>query len=120
MAVDDPMHGGQANTRTPKIRFRVQPLEWPEQLVGISHIETRAVVTDEIRNVSFSHRGSKLDAGGRSLGREFPRVPKEIVEYNPHQPIVGSRIDSFLNLHVDLALRLPFLLFCDRNKGEAR
>jgi hypothetical protein len=51
VALDDLLHGRQADAGSLELISRVKPLEHAEQLAGIRHIEAGAVIAHEI------HRG---------------------------------------------------------------
>src|SRR6059058_1370733 len=48
VAVDDTLHGGEADARAFELFTAVETLERAEQLAGVRHVESRAVVADEI------------------------------------------------------------------------
>src|SRR3981081_4019660 len=52
MAVDDSLHGCQANTRALEFRRRMEALKCAEQFTDIGHVEARAVITDEISGLA--------------------------------------------------------------------
>src|SRR5581483_12513236 len=48
MAMDDPLNGGETDSRSLKFAQAMKALKGSEQLVDISHIEPRPVISDEI------------------------------------------------------------------------
>jgi hypothetical protein len=85
VAVNDALHGGQANARAGKLAHGMETLESAEEPVGIGRIESRAVVTHEVRQGSIATRHPKLDMRGRTLGREFPGVAQQVLQHDPQQ-----------------------------------
>ena len=47
MAVDDPLHNCQADSRPLEFSVGVQPLKRLEHLVGMAHVEARTIILDE-------------------------------------------------------------------------
>ena len=54
VAVDDPLHDGEADAGALIVLGPVQPLEDAEQLVGVAHVEADAVVLDEIGRIALA------------------------------------------------------------------
>src|SRR5262249_11863644 len=50
VAMDDPLHGGKADSSAFESVGPVETLEDPEELVHVSHVEADAVVPDEQRH----------------------------------------------------------------------
>lgn len=46
VALDDPLHAGEADARAGELTFSVQPLEWLEQLIGVCGVEAGTVVAN--------------------------------------------------------------------------
>src|SRR5918995_516024 len=49
MLVHDALHGRESNSGAGELTIAVQSLKWREQLVGVLHVEARAVVADDKR-----------------------------------------------------------------------
>ena len=64
MALDDAVHSGQTHARTFEILRTVLAREGSEQLVGVLHVESRAVVTHEEHEVIFLPLAPELDPWG--------------------------------------------------------
>src|SRR5687768_16360402 len=76
MPVDDALDSGKPNTGARIIGRAMEALESSEQLIGISHIESSAIIADEIGWFPSFILDANLDIGVLSLGCEFPGVAK--------------------------------------------
>src|SRR6185436_15302096 len=74
VAVDDPLHGGQADAGALELGGGVQALEGGEQLLGVDHVEAGPVVADEEHPLALVALAllPHLAAGGRLLAGELP------------------------------------------------
>src|SRR6266851_3627723 len=98
--------------RTP-IRCRLRPdptfvtrdeaLERGEKLLGMRHVESRAVVANEETLVG-SPPWADFDARVGSLRCELPRVAKKVFEYQLDELRIGVRDKIRSDFNVDLAL----------------
>ena len=61
-----PLHQGQPDAGALELRSPVQPLERPEELAGILHVEAGPVVPDEVRG-KFRTGHVAADLDGRPL-----------------------------------------------------
>lgn len=52
VAMDDPLHDGQADAGSLILVGEMESLKHAEQLVGIAHIKAHAIVFDEIQRIS--------------------------------------------------------------------
>src|SRR5204863_580108 len=74
MARDDAAHVGKTDPRPLKFVASVQPLEYTEKFIGVTLIETHAVVAD-VKHVFLRFRPRPdLDAGAVAGLGEFDRV----------------------------------------------
>lgn len=91
VAMNDALHGREADARAGKFCLAMQTLEWAEQLAGIAHVESGAVITDEIACAAPTVYlgGAELDTWGCSLGGEFPGIPEQIRQRNAYQVGIG-------------------------------
>src|SRR3989454_6337151 len=66
MAVHDALHRGESYARALELDGRVEALERAEQLLGVRHVEARAVVPDEAGavTVALGHAEPEGRAGG--------------------------------------------------------
>src|SRR6266536_5779704 len=84
--VDDPLDGGETDTRTREFRRRMQPLKGPEQFVRVLGIESGAVVADiERRDTLFVAALPDVDRRALATARELPRVLDQILKGDPHE-----------------------------------
>src|SRR5271168_4658384 len=78
MSRNDPLYGRQTDSGAFKLRILMQPLKGREELVGVLHIETGAVIHDvENRLVSLSLL-PECDLGQWLFRRIFPGVPEQV------------------------------------------
>ena len=63
----------------------MQPLEHPEQLVDIGHVESGAVVANEIGRRRAVGENAELDFGGVPPAGKFPGVAKQVLQHHPQQ-----------------------------------
>src|SRR6266542_550779 len=74
----DPLDDGEADPGPLILLGPVHPLEHPEQLVRVAHVESDAVVFDEIHPVPLQLPGPDLDHGGRTGSGELERVGQKV------------------------------------------
>src|SRR5262245_28140004 len=74
VSIDDALHYGQPDAGAVEFTVVVETLECAEQFSGVSHIESRAVVTDVKHACDTVRRGTDFDARMWSLACVFPRV----------------------------------------------
>src|SRR5262245_17822725 len=85
MPSNDSFDGGQTDARAFEFRFLVQPLKRMEEACRVPHIESGAVVAEEI-HLSFRPAfQAELDSCGGMLARELPRVFQEVLQRGAHQ-----------------------------------
>ena len=56
VAADDPLHGGQPDAAARELRLGVQTLEGAEKLVGVTHVESGAIVAHNALHLSPGNR----------------------------------------------------------------
>ena len=81
VAIDDTLHGCQADAGTDEFILVVQALEGPEQLVRIGHIETYAVIAYVEAAFAMLQFGPYANVGNSFLGCELPRVADKILHH---------------------------------------
>src|SRR3989449_10318291 len=89
MPVHDALHRGEPHARALELRGRVEALERAEQLVGVRHVEPRAVVPDEAGALPVALVYAELDARAGVLPGVLPRVTEEVLEHPPQQVLVS-------------------------------
>src|ERR1700691_4679673 len=110
---DDSLYGRQADPGALKIRILVETLEWGEEFVGISHIESSAIILDE-ENVFATHSfGTEHDLWLQLLRCELPGVSEQIYQDNRDETRVTLRRKSIGDLDRDFAGRFFFLKIGD-------
>src|ERR1043165_2680838 len=92
VAADDALDGRQAHARPPELARAVETLERAEQLCGLGHRETRAVVAGEVEALAAAAPPVPGgDHGLLALRGELPGVAEQVVEHDPQQPLVAIR-----------------------------
>ena len=76
MAMNDSLSNCQAYAVPFKLIATVETLKDAEQLIGILHVEPRAVVLDEVYRYGIVLLAIHLDDGGISLPGVFQRIRK--------------------------------------------
>jgi hypothetical protein len=96
--LDDAVRRRQADARSGEIGLRVQPLERPEQLLDMAHVEPGSVVANEegVR-VACWRVHADLDDRPVGPGGELPGIPKEVLQRNSQQPGIGVGEQLVLN-----------------------
>src|SRR5260221_4532828 len=89
----------------------MQTLESPEQLTYIRHVETRAVIADEINGFIVFRFRSKFDLRVLPFGGEFPGIVQEVFQNGLQKAWVTTCFQIRSNLEVYSALRLGALKF---------
>ena len=106
MAVDDTLHGRQADAGSRKIPGVMQPLKRQKQLVGIGHVKAGAVIAHEINRFALLLFDTELDAGFRDPSRIFSGVADEVFQGQPEEPGIGCDIPPLGNASRQQALGL--------------
>ena len=78
VAVNDALHCGQADPGAFKIACVMEPLEGPEQAVGIRHVESGAVVPNEACPLAVILGQPELDPGFFLLPGVLPRIAEKV------------------------------------------
>src|SRR5690349_19016979 len=79
VTADDALHGHEADTRTVELLRRVQPLKDAEELRREGHVESGAVVANEVRRLlGTGIDGPELDLWIGTSARELQRVAHEV------------------------------------------
>src|SRR5713101_1822709 len=84
VTVDDTPDDGKAYTDSLVLFGTVEPLEHAEELVGVAHVETGAVVfhvVDVCVALLCLSPAADLDDGGVLIAREFDRVAEQIRQH---------------------------------------
>ena len=92
MAFDDPLNDGESDPRSFVLLALMQPLEDPEELVRVLHIEAGAVVANEEHGAFGGFTGTDLDARGRLVLRILERVAQQVDEDLLQQVGVGVAV----------------------------
>ena len=76
VAVNDALHGGQANTGARKFSHAMQTLERSEKFVRVGHVEAGAVVAHKVGMFAFELCRAEFDARLSAFARKLPRTTK--------------------------------------------
>src|SRR6266699_5118642 len=85
MTMDDSLDSCQPNSGPFELGHTMEPLEGAKQFAGVSHVETRAIVTHEISRLPVVRCQAQSDLRLRTLGGEFPRVTQQVFQRDPEQ-----------------------------------
>ena len=119
VAMDDPLHRRQADPGALELGLVVQPLERSEQLVGVRHVESRAVVADEVgaRPVRSVRPTSTVASGSSS---ELPGVSQQVFERETQQLTIADVDEARPNPNFDLAVRVDTVKLGRDRLGDFR
>src|SRR5439155_2532259 len=117
VAVNDPLHGSQANARSIELALLVQALERGKQFVGVSHIEARAVVSHEVR-LLLAVGAPESDRGVWFTRGEFPRVAEQVLQHDAEQMDVAGGAQPRLDLPGHLPIGMGRLKILHDGIGE--
>src|SRR3569832_1859509 len=106
VAVHDPLHGGQTDARAFALAGRVPPLEGAEQLVGVGHVEPRAVVAHKKDRLGIALLRGDLQPRVGALGGELPGVADQVLQHRLHERRIRADLDARLDLRLHFAVRL--------------
>src|SRR2546421_9816967 len=82
MPVDDALHGRKADACALELARAVEALKRAEQLIGISHVEARAIVADEIDRLPGALFMPESDLCPDALRRKLPSVAQQVHEHD--------------------------------------
>src|SRR5204863_8770969 len=104
VTVDDALNNGEADARPRIIGNGMQALEYAEEPAGIRHVESFSVIANEKRRLR-SLNPSKFYTRLRLFAAEFPGVAQQVVEDQPHEPLVAGGLHAGRYDDFDYALR---------------
>ena len=85
MPVEDALDDGQADAGALKVSSCMESLEGVEELVGVGHVKSSAVVPDvEGPLPAVGGRLTHFDPRMVCLGSELPCIAKEVLQHHPH------------------------------------
>lgn len=105
MPGDDALYGGEADTGSFEFAGRVQPLEDAKELAGVGHVETGAVVANEVDRPALLPVDTELDPGRRLLARELPGIAQQVLEGGTEETWIGIDADTIGDDELDLVIR---------------
>src|SRR2546425_1191465 len=92
--MDDTLHRRQADPCAFELFRAVEPLERAEQLLGVGHVEARAVVPYEVGGRAVLLGNAELDPGGAALSGELPGVAEQVFEHDAQERGVSTHPNS--------------------------
>ncbi len=119
VAVHNPGGGSQADAGAFEVLVAMEAMEGRKEAVGISHIESGAVVTDEIG--SLRSVPPKLDEGFGAARGKFDGVTEKVFERNPDETGITCSREARLDAELDGAIGILLdEISCDRlgDSGE--
>src|SRR5205823_11910466 len=78
---DDPMHDRQTDAGARERLLRMEALKHAEELVGIAHVETDAVVAHVVDGVRALAQCALFDAGWIAAGAEFEGIGQQVDQH---------------------------------------
>src|SRR5262245_58041477 len=106
MAVNDTLHGGQADACAREIPLTVQALKSPEQFRAVGHVEAGAVVANEIDHPAVTLPNPEFYVCPEVLACELPGIAQQIFQHDPQQLAIALDDPCLGNDKIRLALRL--------------
>ena len=95
---DDPLHGGKADAGAFELRVFMQPLKRVEQPGRVRHVESRAIVAQEVDPGHPAIGRAEFNACRRVLARELPGVLQQVhhrrAQQDPDRPTPARRPQS--------------------------
>src|SRR4051812_45243821 len=92
MPFDDALHNRKPHPSTFELIGRVQPLEYPEEILRVRRIKANAVVAHKENLFIAPLLGPHLDACALALPRKFKRVREQVDENLPQKRGVGRAV----------------------------
>src|SRR6185312_248228 len=80
---NDSLHGGESDACAFKLGERMKSLKWPEELTGVFHLKSGAVVADTIGGLPVAFQRGKLNVWRANSASKFPGVAEKIHEHYP-------------------------------------
>src|SRR5690625_580183 len=109
MPVNHALNGGQANARPRELRLAMEATKGREQLVGMPHVEARAVVADEKHPLAILLPDAEHHAGVVAQGGVLPGVLQHVLQHDPQQVWVALHPGVAVRLELDGPFGLPFV-----------
>ena len=106
VTMQDALTQGQPNPGAFKLILAMQPLEHPEQLVGVGHVEAGAVVLDAVDRFAPYRLPRHRDVGYGAIARELDRIADQVDPHLPQHGGIAFGLRQLAAAEFDLALRL--------------
>src|SRR5262249_49733784 len=106
--------------RSWEVGLLVQPLEWAEQVLCVSHVETSSIVPNKEHAASVGMLHSHFNSWLRHFRRKLPGVSDQIVQGHPTEPAVSVSHEFLRDSKLDAALRIFVLQFLEDRVRDTR
>jgi hypothetical protein len=83
VSVNNALHRSQSDPGSWELAHIVKTLEGTEKLVGVSHIESDAIILHKVDLLSIPAAASEFDAGVRLSRGKLPRIIEQVLQHNP-------------------------------------
>jgi hypothetical protein len=80
--VNNALHRGQSDPGSWELAHIVKTLEGTEKLVGVSHVESDAIILHKVDLLSIRAAASEFDAGFRLSRGKLPRISEQVLQHN--------------------------------------
>ncbi len=85
MTMHNALHGRQSDACALEFNGSMEALKGTEWLTGISHIESRTIITDEISGVAILLFSTEGDLCRLPLRSKLPGIPKQVIQRNSNE-----------------------------------
>jgi hypothetical protein len=82
VSVNNALHRGQSDPGSRELAHIVKTLEGTEKLIGVSHIESDAIILHKVDLLRIPEADSEFDTGVRLSRGKLPRIAEQILEHN--------------------------------------
>ena len=113
MTINDTQDSGEADARAFELFAAVETLERAEQLAGVSHVESRTVVADEIDCLATLLFLPESDLRLVALRSELPSVAQKVREHDFQQALVALRHEIVFDVDRHRASGVARAQLCD-------
>jgi len=104
--MNNPLDGGEPDSRSRKLINPVKPLKRAEEPADIGHVKSHTVVPDKNNRFAVLHFRAELNAGMLVFTGELAGIIDQVGQGDVHQALIRMDDDSLLNVEGDVALRV--------------
>src|SRR5579884_1729594 len=106
VSMDDPLNSGQTDSGPLEFAGAMEALKCAEQFIGVGHIESCAVIPDEVKGLSLLLDPAEFDDRCRMIGGELPSIPEQVFQ----DDLQKARVSVCLQVVLNQEGRFPFRL----------